>query len=183
MKDVLLVIDMQNVYKAGQPWGCPNIDPIIANIQKLLTAKNFDSVYFTRHLPASSPTGTWKQYNKHYDQINNAPHLSQLVPELAPYTRQHPVLEKSTYSASPVLPPQLFDEPLPRLIITGVVAQCCVLSTVMNLIDKGNEIIYLIDAVAGQHADFEEMTQAIVNTFSPLHTQIMTTLEYLHSQV
>lgn len=179
MKDILLIIDMQNVYKPGQPWGCPNLDSVITNIQNLLSNKEWDSVYFTRHLPSSAPIGTWKTYNHHYDQINASPHLSQIVDELKPYLKQYPVLKKSTYSACPVLPPALSQEPLPQIVLTGVIAQCCILATLLGLIDSGHKIIYLEDAIAGQHTDFEAMTRAIADSFSPLHTQIMTINEYL----
>lgn len=48
----------------------------------------------------------------------------------------------------------------------------------MGLIDTGIPIIYLQDAVAGQSADFEVMTTAVIKSFSPIHTSIMTTAEY-----
>lgn len=179
MKDILLAIDIQNAYKTGQPWGCPNIDAVITNTIKLLESDKFDTVFFTRHIPSPTPAGTWKKYNDHYDQINSSPYLSHLVSELLPHTQHHTVLEKSTYSAATALPPALFQPPLPRIVITGVVAHCCVLSTIMSLIDKGNEIIYLVDAIAGQHTDFEDMTRSIIKTFSPIHTRILTTPEYL----
>ena len=181
MKDILLAIDIQNAYKIGQPWGCPNIDAVISNTIKLLESDKFDTAFFTRHIPSPTPAGTWKKYNDHYDQINSSPHLSRLVPELLPHTKHHTVIEKSTYSAASALPAALFQVPLPRIVITGVVAHCCVLSTIMSLIDKGNEIVYLNDAIAGQHTDFEEMTRSIIKSFSPIHTHILTTAEYLNT--
>lgn len=36
-----------------------------------------------------------------------------------------------------------------HLVISGVVAECCVLSTVLSAIDAGCKVIYLTDAVAG----------------------------------
>lgn len=182
MKDILLIIDMQNAYKTGRPWCCPKMTPVTENIIRLLTTQQYRDVIFTRHLPARAPVGTWKNYNQHYDEINHNPQLSEIIDELKPYTGQAIILDKTTYSAASVLPGSLFSVPCPRIIITGVVAQCCVLSTVLGLIDRGNEIIYLKDAVAGQHQNFEDMTEAIINTFSPLHTTLMTTTEYLNSK-
>lgn len=179
MKDILLIIDMQNVYKKGQLWGCPNFDMITANIMKLLSFQHFDTVFFTRHLPNPFPKGTWQRYNRYYEQINASSFQNELIPELLPMAVKHHILEKYTYSACSFLPQDLFKPPLPRFVITGVIAHCCVLSTVMDLIDQGTPIIFLKDAVAGQHKNFEKMTAAIVNSFSPIHTKVMNTKEYL----
>jgi len=179
MNDVLLIIDMQNAYKTGQPWGCPNIHSVISNIQKLLSSRTYRAVYFTRHLPGTSPAGTWKQYNEHYDQINDTPELSEIVTELKPFAKMHSVLDKSSYSAVPALPQELFTEPMPRIAVTGVVAQCCVLSTVLGLVDRGIEILYLKDAVTAQHPNLVQMTETIVDSFSPIHTKIISTDKYL----
>jgi len=179
LKDLLLIIDMQKVYEDGQPWYCPAINQVQDNIITLLTANATpDLVVFTRYVAPTHPVGTWKNYNQNYTDINKATELSELTEALKPYAKYSRVYNKSTYSALsiPALPEML--NSIDRIIITGVVAQCCVLSTVMGLIDTGIPIIYLQDAVAGQSADFEEMTTAIIKSFSPIHTSIMTTAEY-----
>lgn len=182
MKDLLLIIDMQKVYENGQPWHCPAFDQVKDNIITLLTAKcPPNPVVFTRYIAPAHPVGTWKNYNQTYAGINNAAGLSELTEGLKPYAQHFQVFDKSTYSALgiPALPEML--NSADRVIITGVVAQCCVLATIMGLIDTGIPIIYLEDAVAGQSADFEEMTGAIIKSFSPIHTRVMTTAEYRRS--
>ena len=54
--------------------------------------------------------------------------------------------------------PQIKEEALKhkRLVITGVVAECCVLSTCFEAIDLGCKIIYLSDAVVGIDDDTEK---------------------------
>ena len=70
-----------------------------------------------------------------------------------------------------------------RLVISGVVAECCVLSTVLSAIDAGCKVIYLTDAVAGLSEASRTETEKIVSYFAPLHTELMTTEEYLtHSK-
>ena len=63
--------------------------------------------------------------------------------------------------------------------MTGVVAECCVLSTVMALIDEGIYTIWLSDAIAGLDAPKEEATERILSGLDPLHLTRMTTEEYL----
>ena len=65
------------------------------------------------------------------------------------------------------------------VVVTGVVAECCVLSTVMSLIDAGVYVIYLKDAVAGVNNETEEATIKVLEGLAPLHLSIMTTEEYL----
>ena len=65
------------------------------------------------------------------------------------------------------------------VVVTGVVAECCVLSTVMSLIDAGVYVIYLKDAVAGVNNETEEATITVLEGLAPLHLSIMTTEEYL----
>ena len=181
MRDLLLIIDMQKVYEDGQPWCCPAFNQVRDNIITLLTADTPpDLVAFTRYVAPTHPVGTWKNYNQKYTDINNAAELSELTEVLKPYATLSRVYNKSTYSALgvPALQAMLKLNRIDRIIITGVVAQCCVLSTVMGLIDTGIPIIYLKDAVAGQSADFEEMTTAVIQSFAPIHTSIMTTAEY-----
>ena len=38
---LLLIIDMQNVYKEGQPWECKNYDNALSNVLALLDDGNF----------------------------------------------------------------------------------------------------------------------------------------------
>lgn len=179
MNDLLLIIDMQKVYEDGQPWCCPAFNQVQNNIITLLTAKPTpDPVVFTRYVAPTHPVGTWKNYNQKYTDINNAAKLSELTEALKPYAKHSRIYNKSTYSALGIPALQEMLNSIDRIIITGVVAQCCVLSTVMGLIDTGIPIIYLQDAVAGQSVDSEEMTTAVIKSFSPIHTSIMTTAEY-----
>lgn len=187
MKDLFLIIDMQKVYREGQPWECRNINTVIKNILRILPAGQAalstlpDSVVFTRYIAPADPVGTWKRYNQHYAAINADPVMSELIDEFKPFTSRYPVFDKTTYSSCTIPQLQELLQNVKRVVIAGVVAQCCVLATLIGLIDRGIEVVYLKDAVAGQNQDSEQMTEAIVDSFSPIHTKIMTVNEYLDS--
>ena len=65
------------------------------------------------------------------------------------------------------------------MVITGVVAECCVLSTVMALIDEGIPVVYLTDAVSGVSADTQAAVELILAGMEPVHVRLMTTAAYL----
>lgn len=183
MKDLFLIIDMQKVYLKDQPWECRKIDKVIKNILRMLPSDDSPepsySTVFTRYVAPVNPFGTWKRYNQTYASINSDTTLSELIDEFQPYTRSYPVYDKSTYSSCTIPALQDLFKDTRRVLIAGVVAQCCVLTTIIGLIDRGIEVVYLKDAVAGQSKDFEKMTEAIVHSFSPIHTRVMTVSEYL----
>jgi len=184
MKDLFLIIDMQNAYLPGQPWSCPNMPKALKNIQSLLDhsicGTAFDAV-FTRCLASEDPTGRWKAYNQAHTEIISSTYLNQLVPNLQSYLIQWPLYNKFVYSSLsvPEIKNSLAD--YRRVLVTGVCAECCVLSTALDLIDAGAYVIYLKDAVAGQNLHFESIINSVMESFSPIHVQIMTTKEYLAS--
>ena len=184
-KDLFLVIDFQNVYMPGQEWACPSLPEVIKNTRKLLEAGNSvntpPDILFTKYLASEAPVGTWKVYNKEYQSINEDPFLCDIVPELKPFTSQYPVAVKSTYSsmkAEQVLTAAVGKE---RIILTGVVAECCILSTMMEAIDLGYKVVYLYDCIAGQTPENETAIRKIAESFAPMHTLVMSSDEYLRS--
>lgn len=182
MKDLLLVIDMQNVYMPGGPWACPSMPEALEQILKLLEhpacGKAYD-VIFTRYIAPEEPSGRWEQYNESNQRINESPFLNQIVPQLQSFLMKWRFCDKSTYSACSV--PVIMDTlgNYDRILMTGVVAECCVLSTLLGLIDTGAHVIYLRDAVAGRSGSLEQTIQGLAEDFSPIHTQVMDTDEYL----
>ena len=53
--------------------------------------------------------------------------------------------------------------------MSGVVAECCVLSTVFALIDMGKYVIYLKDGVAGLDIETEKAVEKVLSGLEPLH--------------
>ena len=68
--DLLLVIDMQNVYTKGQEWACEDVEAASASILRLLNSRMPEQVIFTRYLAAEHPEGVWKEYNEMNAAVN-----------------------------------------------------------------------------------------------------------------
>ena len=167
--DLLLVIDMQNVYTKGQEWACEGVEAASASILRLLNSQMPEQVIFTRYLAAEHPEGVWKEYNEMNAAVNADAWLNEMMPEFLPWVKTHPVYTKSVYSSFAV----------PEVVKAAKKARRLVLSA----IDAGCKVIYLTDAVAGLSEASRTETEKIVSYFAPLHTELMTTEEYLtHSK-
>ena len=180
MDDILLIIDMQNVYKKDQPWECKNLNKIIPNILKLISTLK-KNIIFTKFIASKNPIGIWKEYNKLNESINKNEYLNEIIEELKKESEKYPTYTKSTYSSLQI--PEIKELALKnkRLIITGVVAECCVLSTCFEAIDLGIKVIYLSDAISGIDDNNEKSCINILLGLSPIQVEIMTTDKYIQS--
>ena len=179
MSDLLLVIDMQNVYRPGEEWGCPAFPRALKNITALLDAGV--PAVFTRFVAPVDPVGAWQDYNREYAHINESPHLNDMAAELKPYLERFPLVDKSTYSSWTAEVARL-TEGYDRILLAGVVAECCVLSTLMAAIDAGKKVVYLTDCVAGQSEEYERSVQKIAEIYVPMHTLVLDATAYLSSK-
>jgi len=70
-KDLILVIDMQNVYADGGAWCCPDFEKAADRIKSLVDrAGDVADIIFTRFIADENPSGTWKQYNIDNADVN-----------------------------------------------------------------------------------------------------------------
>ena len=177
--DLLLVIDMQNVYLPDQEWACPRITQASRNIRRLLDSGKIGNVLFTQFLAPEEPSGRWQEYNREYRAINEDVWLCALNDEFLPYLKQYPLALKSTFSS--LKAPQVLEAAAKadRILLTGVVAECCVLATMLEAIDLGFPIIYLPDCCAGQTPEKEARVMGVADSFSPVHMEIMDVDTYL----
>lgn len=177
---LLLIIDMQNVYKEGQPWECKNYDNALSNILDLLNDGRFsqDNTILTRYIASAHPTGVWKNYNKENAEINANQWYNDLDQKLQLRCKDYKCYDKSTYSSYSVKEIQEAANNASSVVIAGVVAECCVLATVSSLIDAGKYVYYITDAVAGLDNEKEEATIKVLEGLTPLHLSIMTTNEF-----
>ena len=175
--DMILVIDMQNVYRPGQPWGCRSFDRACRNIRKLLETSP-SLVRFTKFVENPRPYGVWKEYNLVNREINGNPWMNAIADELSDFARRYPVLEKSVYSSMKI--PEIRDAASGgrAVVLTGVVSECCVLSTCMGAIDLGVHVVYLRDACAGDGPDTEAAVENILSRL-PLHVTLCDTADYI----
>lgn len=190
-EDLILVIDMQKVYMEGQPWACGNVSRAVERISKLLDRvidmeDDAPSAMLTRFIAAGQDdaTGVWAEYNEENRDINENPVMNEFIPEIARYVEEFPYYDKCTYSC--------FSQPYVRaaadramvhggdIVLTGVVAECCVLSTFFQGADLGYHFIYLTDACAGLDDGTEAAVLKVLEGLSPLHIEFVTTEEYLN---
>lgn len=180
-KDVLLVIDMQNVYLEDQPWGCASIQRSIKNIQSLLDQKEKNYLpIFTQFLPDENASGVWKKYNEINAEINNNPWMSKIIDVLEPYTTTYQCYEKNVYSSLQVKEIDDLCKNADNVVLTGVVGDCCVLATCFDAIDKGYHVIYLKDACSAMNDACEEAVLTILANLEYLHVSVMTCEEYMN---
>lgn len=169
--DLLLVIDMQNVYSKGQPWECYGCQEATTNIERVVSSGEFaDRVVFTKFLAPRHPVGCWKEYNKAYADINSNPWMSELMSPFDTLANKYTIVNKCTFSS--VHDPIMFNlvREYKRVFVTGVVAECCVLSTVMSLIDMGIKVMWATDCIAG-YTGLKEKTEDILSGLSPIHVE------------
>lgn len=176
---LLLVIDMQNVYSNGQKWECSNFDRSLNQIKKLLESNPEEKIIFTKYIASDAPQGIWKSYNIENSDVNSDKWLNELVDDFKELQKEYKCYSKSVYSSYSIEQIKKAASDASCVVVTGVVAECCVLSTVMSLIDAGVYVIYLKDSVAGVNNETEEATIKVLEGLAPLHLSIMTTEEYL----
>ena len=180
-RDLLLVIDMQNVYSAGGAWSCPGAEKAAERIKSVIARKGKDmDVIFTRFLASPDPKGVWKDYNRENGEINRDPHANGMMEAFREELEQYPLYSKSVYSSLDIPEVREAVQKADRVIVSGVVAECCVLSTVFALIDDGRYVIYLTDGVAGLDRETEKAVETVLSGLEPLHIKKETCAEFLN---
>lgn len=177
-EDLLLVTDVQNVYTAKQKWECLDTDGACRNIIRIIESGKCD-VVFTKFIADENPHGVWKDYNVKYEDVNSSVFLNEMHPLLEPYEKKYGSFTKGVYSSMKIPELRELCKKYRRVVVTGVVAECCVLSTVFELIDLGVYTLYVRDAVSGLDRPKELATELILSGLSPLHLKMLSTDEYL----
>ena len=188
-EDTILVIDMQKVYQPGNPWACAHVNEAAQQIETLLDhvleLRGAPSVLLTRYIAAADEDaqGVWADYNRENRAINENPVMNEFIPAIARYVEEFPYIDKCTYSCfSNEYVRVAADRSMVhggRVILTGVVAECCVLSTMMEAIDQGHSVIFLYDCISGQSQENEQAIRKLAESFAPLHTLVMSSEEYI----
>lgn len=180
-EDLLLLVDFQNVYLPGQAWACPTMEQSIENTLKIITFPGSPDYILTKFIAPQNPVGTWEKYNMEYADINTNEYLCDFQESIKQIATDDNVIVKDTYSSmnSEELLSRLDGKK--RIVLTGVVAEYCVLSTMMDAIDQGYEVYYLYDCISGNTAENEKMIRTLAESFSPMHTQVMSSKQYLQS--
>ena len=177
--DLLLIIDMQNVYAKGGEWECLDTEGAAANILRVVESGAADSAIITKFIADKKARGVWADYNQKHKAINGDKNANELLPQIAALSGRFKVCQKSKYSSLSV--PQIKKAALKakRVVVAGVVDDCCVLATVFELIDAGVYTVYLTDATSGLTKEKAAATCLTLEGLSPLHVKLMTTEEYI----
>ena len=178
-EDLLLLIDFQNVYLPDQPWQCPTIGQAEENTLTVLNSPYAPDYVLTMYMAPEAPVGCWVRYNEEYADINADEYLCDLTDAIKPVANGENVIVKSTYSSLDSEELQAMMNGKKRIVLTGVVAECCVLATMMDAIDLGYEAVYLYDCISGCSQENEQSIRSLAESFSPMHTQVMSSGEYL----
>ncbi len=175
----LAVIDMQKVYEEGAPWACEGFGDVCANIVRLIGSDVFADVCFTRFVMPDVPCGSWQRYRAKYGDVHAESSYGEITESLASFASEYPAFDKAGYSAYRSDAFAEWADSADRLVVCGVIAECCVLATVLDAAERGGDIICLTDACASTSADKLRMAEVILaEDFAP-HVTLMTTDEYL----
>ncbi len=178
-EDLLLLIDFQNVYLPGQPWACPTMEQSIENTLRILRSPCAPDYVLTKYMPSANPVGRWKQYNEEYAEINADAFLGDFPDLIKQVMTPKNVIIKDTYSSMKRSAMRAALAGKSRVVLTGVVAECCVLATMLDAIDLGYEVVYLYDCISGLTDENEAILRILAESFSPIHTRVMSSWEYI----
>lgn len=181
----LVIIDPQVIFADPQSaWGSPFFAAAWQNIEQLARAYK-GRVLFTRWLPTASRDTSWGEYFSQW-QFADTPatdpqyaltaQAQQLASEL-----DAPVLDFATFSKwDAPLKERVWQPgaPAPRLLLTGVATDCCVLASALPMADAGAYVRVVTDAVAGSSAENQAAALQVMSLFAPQLT-LTTTAQVL----
>jgi nicotinamidase-related amidase len=162
--DLLVVVDMQEVFRAG-PWEVAGLDAIVPAVDEL--ARGFGPlVLFSRFVAPAEPEGSWVDYYRVWD-FATRPESAPLWELVEPFrARRPPTLDLPTFSKwGPELRRAL--EPAGGLVLCGAATDCCVLATALGAVDAGVPVRVVEDACAGVSREAHERALALLAGFAP----------------
>ena len=172
---LILVIDMQNVYREGEDWACHNFQSTLDNICKLLDMGDVDYA-FTECLEPKNLNGCWGDYREEYASIMQSKYLNDLAKELTPYqsgARFKGLFSKQTFTANSAAINALVSN-YKNVIVVGVVDTCCCLATAFSLIDLGRKVLWIKDALGSMTPGSGMLCEQVLTGLSPLHVEFLT---------
>jgi nicotinamidase-related amidase len=155
LKDAVhLCIDMQRIFSKGGVWETPWMErvlPVVADI----AARHKERTIFTRFITPQTPDqrpGQWQRYYQRWKAATREylqPGQLDLVPELARFVPPAHIIDKAAYSAFYLSGLDVFlrDKGVRCLVVTGAETDVCVLSTVVDAVDRGFRVVIVEDAL------------------------------------
>jgi nicotinamidase-related amidase len=151
---VHLCVDMQRIFAKGGVWETPWMErvlPVIAGIAARFSERTVFTRFITPENAADRP-GQWQTYYRRWQAATRArlpPDQLELVPDLGRLTPPATVIDKPAYSAffCSGLDGFLQQKSVRTLVVTGAETDICVLSTVLDAVDRGYRVVIVEDAL------------------------------------
>ena len=166
----LVAIDLQRVF--GDPsseWRAPRYAAAAANVVRLASEWGGRSV-FTRFVAPSEPSGSWVPYYESFPWALQPPdsELYEFTDEVSKVAAQAgQVVTATTFGKwGEDLRAVVGDQP--KLVVTGVATDCCVISTVLAAADAGADITVVTDACAGSTDENHQKALDVMALYQPL---------------
>ncbi len=149
-----LCVDMQRLFSSEGPWAMAWMERVLPRVVKLVERAPNRTI-FTRFLTPQSVddmAGQWRVYYSKWSSVTREQldsRLLSLMPELERHVPPASVFDKFVYSAfaSRALREFLHRSSIDTLIVSGSETDVCVLSTMLNAIDRGYRVVIARDAV------------------------------------
>jgi nicotinamidase-related amidase len=166
-----LCIDMQRIFSKGSVWETPWMErvlPVIADI----AARFAERTVFTRFITpenAGDRPGQWQTYYRRWQAATRAklpPNQLELVAELGRFVPPATVIDKPAYSAffCSRLEGFLQQKSVRTLVVTGAETDICVLSTVLDAVDRGFRVVIVEDALCSSSDTGHEALMTMYRT-------------------
>lgn len=172
-QDWLVVIDAQVIFAdpGTSPWGSPMWADVVPRIRRAV--ERYDGrIVLTRFVADPAPQGSWVDYYAQwrFAQVPDTDPLYALVPELAEFATDVPIVTMPTFGKWPGLA-EIVD-PTARLTLAGVSTDCCVLSTALAAADAGAEVRVAAALCAGSTPENHDRALAAMELYGPQITLV-----------
>jgi nicotinamidase-related amidase len=160
----LVIVDMQNIFvQQSQPWFSFTAQSLVPNIVKLAN-RWVDRTLLTRFVTGLHHEGSWRNYYashpsvKLVDESNSDDYAYSVIDELKPLINKsgNNLLTMTTFgkwgNQSHGLR-AMIPEKFPKIVLTGVATECCVLSTAIAAGEAGTEVWLVEDGCAAGQSE------------------------------
>lgn len=164
----LLVVDPQRIFAdPSSSWASPAWPTAWQTLTGLAARVGPARTLVTRWLPTADRSTAWGDYFRAWPfaDVPATDPLYSLVDGAAELTA-HGTLDAPTFGKwGPSL--TAVTGPAPRLLVTGVSTDCCVLSTVLAAADAGARVSVVTDACAASTPENGAAAEAVMGLYSP----------------
>lgn len=159
-----VVVDMQRMFAEATGWQVKGMERVVGPIARLChahAAATLFTRFVTPHTPAEAQ-GEWQRYYERWrdmtlDEMD--PGMLDIIPELRRFVPPAEIIDKgSSYGGfgTPSFTHALQRRGASTLVVSGVETDVCVLSTILQAIDRGWRVVVVEDGVLGSSPDHHE---------------------------